>query len=260
MSSGSLIIDNTDSQIQYSLGWQANGSPNEYKRTTSNTQTQGASFTFTFVGTSVTVYGTLDVVTLPNTTYVLDGGTPFPFFGQPQSLIQYQQVFYASPPLPYKTHTLVGSCVDEDAHVIIDYLVEIPLNPPANTSVPPPPSVTPTAHDSKPAPPVAAIVGGVLGSLLLILTILALYLCYYHCQPRGSRSRASFIGARSDIQQRPTFHDDGALFTPSVNQYSEGYDHDDGTSIHRDVAVDDAIHKPSLPPWHQTRVPRSYNM
>ncbi|KAF9502068.1 hypothetical protein BDN71DRAFT_1500219 [Pleurotus eryngii] len=89
MNSRSVIIDNADAQIQYSPGWRANGSPNEYKRTTSNTETRGASFTFKFVGSSVAVYGTLD----SDTTYVLDGGNPkFPFFGQPQPQVQYQQV------------------------------------------------------------------------------------------------------------------------------------------------------------------------
>ena len=50
-----MIIDNADAQVQYSPGWQANGSPNEYKRTTSNTETQGASFTLKFVGMFVNV-------------------------------------------------------------------------------------------------------------------------------------------------------------------------------------------------------------
>lgn len=56
MSSGSLIIDNADAQVLYSPGWKANGSPNEYKHTTSNTETQGAFFTFSFVGKSPPMY------------------------------------------------------------------------------------------------------------------------------------------------------------------------------------------------------------
>lgn len=95
MSTRSVIIDDRDPQIQYSPGWQANGSPNEYQRTTTNTARQGASFTLNFVGTSVAVYGTLDSFSFPNTTY--DGGNPFPFFGKPLPLAQYQQVFFISP-------------------------------------------------------------------------------------------------------------------------------------------------------------------
>ncbi|KAF9502074.1 hypothetical protein BDN71DRAFT_1437505 [Pleurotus eryngii] len=201
MSSRSVIIDNADAQIQYSPGWRANGSPNEYKRTTSNTETRGASFTFKFVGSSVAVYGTLDSATLPNTTYVLDGGNPFPFFGQPQPQVQYQQVFYTSPALPYAEHTLVGSCVDEGGRVVLDYLlIEIPLELPTSTSLPTPTSAVPVTVDSKPAPPTAAIVGGVLGGLLLLMTILASYLWYR--QSRGTIAKTSSAEA-DDVQIQP---------------------------------------------------------
>lgn len=50
MNARSVIIDNADTQIQYSSSWEANGSPNEYKRTTSNTAIKGESFTLKFVG------------------------------------------------------------------------------------------------------------------------------------------------------------------------------------------------------------------
>ncbi|KDQ23739.1 hypothetical protein PLEOSDRAFT_1048347, partial [Pleurotus ostreatus PC15] len=179
MSSGSLIIDNADTQVHYSPGWKANGSPNEYKHTTSNTETQGASFTFNFVGTSVAVYGTLNDITFPNTTYVLDGGNPYPFFGQPAPLVQYQQIFYSSPVLPYGEHTLVGTCTDEGANVILDYLVvEMPLNSATNASSPTPTPTTAVPANPQPTSLTIAIVGGVLGGLLLLMTILALYLCW----------------------------------------------------------------------------------
>ncbi|KDQ23740.1 hypothetical protein PLEOSDRAFT_1108226 [Pleurotus ostreatus PC15] len=206
MSSRSVIIDNADAQVQYSPGWQANGSPNEYKRTTSNTETQGASFTLKFVGTSVAVYGTLDTVSLPNTTYVLDGGNPFPFFGQPQPQIQYQQVFYTSPSLPYAEHTLVGSCANAGGRVILDYfVVEIPLEIPTNTSMPTTTSTVPTTLDSKPTPPTTAIVGGVLGGLLLLMTILASYLWYRQSRGNGrsTDTKPSFMNAEPDAQLRP---------------------------------------------------------
>ncbi|KAL4265541.1 hypothetical protein AB1N83_004072 [Pleurotus pulmonarius] len=203
MSSRTVIIDNADAQIQYSPGWRANGSPNEYKRTTSNTETRGASFTFKFVGSSVAVYGTLDSATLPNTTYVLDGGNPFPFFGQPQSQVQYQQVFYASPALPYAEHTLVGSCADEGGRVILDYLlIEVPVESPTSTTLPTPTSAVPVAVNSKPASPTAAIVGGVLGGLLLLMTILASYLWYR--QSRGTSTKTSSAEAEPDVQVRPS--------------------------------------------------------
>ncbi|KDQ23755.1 hypothetical protein PLEOSDRAFT_1114115 [Pleurotus ostreatus PC15] len=216
MSSRSVIIDNADAQIQYSPGWRASGSPNEYKRTTSNTETRGASFTFKFVGTSVAVYGTLDSVTLPNTTYVLDGGNPFAFFGRPQPRVQYQQVFYTSPALPYAEHTLVGSCADEGGRVILDYLlIEIPLELPTSTSLPTPTSAVPVTVDSKPTPPTTAIVGGVLGGLLLLMTILASYLWYR--QSRGTSGKTSSVDAESDVQIRPLAAPPASTFYPMAS-------------------------------------------
>ncbi len=129
------------------------------------------------------VYGTLDVTTFPNTTYVLDDGDPFPFYGKPKSAIQYQQVFYASPPLPYRGHTLVGSCIDEGGRVILDYfVVEIPQDVPPSQSSPCSQS-TPCVTNSKPT----IITGAVLGGLLLVMTALAFYLWYQ--QSRGTRTK-----------------------------------------------------------------------
>ncbi|KAF7421158.1 hypothetical protein PC9H_011678 [Pleurotus ostreatus] len=260
MSSGSLIIDNADTQVHYSPGWKANGSPNEYKHTTSNTETQGASFTFNFVGTSVAVYGTLNDITFPNTTYVLDGGNPYPFFGQPAPLVQYQQIFYSSPVLPYGEHTLVGTCTDEGANVILDYLVvEMPLNSATNASSPTPTPTTAVPANPQPTSLTIAIVGGVLGGLLLLMTILALYLWYRQFQ--GRRSRTSFMSAEKGMKPRFLSADGGSSVYP-VHQHRGGDDHDedDVETPHHDVVVAVAVHKPPLPLWHQPVPPPSYAM
>ncbi|KAG9217675.1 hypothetical protein CCMSSC00406_0003636 [Pleurotus cornucopiae] len=211
MSTRTLIVDDADTQIQYSPGWRPTGSPNEYKRTTSFTSTQGASFTLNFTGTSVTVYGTLDVTTFPNTTYVLDGGNPFPFFGKPKSAIQYQQVFYASPPLPYRGHTLVGSCADEGGRVILDYfVVEIPQGVPPSQSSP-----------------------CILGGLLLVMTTLAFYL--WHQQTRGIRTKLT-RATESNTQIHPFEASD----MPSSS-----------SNTLPNVSVSVESHKSPLPQWHR---------
>lgn len=266
MSSRSVIIDNADAQVQYSPGWQANGSPNEYKRTTSNTETQGASFTLKFVGTSVAVYGTLDIVSLPNTTYVLDGGNPFPFFGQPQPQIQYQQVFYTSPSLPYAEHTLVGSCANGGGRVVLDYfVVEIPLEIPTNTSMPTTTSTVPTTLDSKPTPPTAAIVGGVLGGLLLLMTILASYLWYRQSRDNGrsTDTKPSFMNAEPDAQIRPLNAPAMASSSYITTRHETPY-HDSEASHQNDVISTIERHKSphvSLQ-WNQSpsQQPPSYSM
>lgn len=50
MDSRTVIVDNADTQITYSPGWKEGGSPNEYKRTTTNAVIEGASFSFNFTG------------------------------------------------------------------------------------------------------------------------------------------------------------------------------------------------------------------
>ncbi|KAL4265536.1 hypothetical protein AB1N83_004079 [Pleurotus pulmonarius] len=176
MYSRSVIVDNADTQITYSPGWKEDGSPNEYKRTTTNAVIEGASFSLNFTGTSITVYGTLNTDSSPNSTYVLDGGEPFPFASNQASSVRYQQIFYASPAVPYKEHTLVGTCVS--GRVILDYFViETPFDSP-HTPLPKPEEPDSPFNQRVPAVPTAAIIGGVLGGLVFLIALLAFYLWY----------------------------------------------------------------------------------
>lgn len=180
-------------------------------------------------------------ITFPNTTYVLDGGNPFPFFGQPEPQVQYQQIFYSSPVLPYGEHTLVGTCTDEGANVILDYLVvEMPLKSATYASSPTPTTTTVVPANPQPTSQSVAIVGGVLGGLLLLMTILASYLWYRQFQ--GSRSRTSFISAEQGMKPR-LLSADGGSTASSIHHCRGGDDHDED-----DVVVAVAVHKPPLPP------------
>ncbi|KAF7421159.1 hypothetical protein PC9H_011679 [Pleurotus ostreatus] len=210
MNARSVIIDNADTQIQYSSSWQVNGSPNEYKGTTSNTARKGESFTIKFVGTSVAVYGTVAAGTPPNSTYTLDGGDLFPFFAQRSTSIRYQQVFYSSPALPFMEHTLVGTCENENegGEVVLDYFViKTPLDFTTNTSS------TPSICDSKPAPPTTIIVGSVLGSFTLLATIFASYLWH-----RGRNPKLMDVSTKSNTTYKPPLHAANSrppIFTPN---------------------------------------------
>ncbi len=63
MNTSSVIIDDTDTQIQYSPGWQQGGSTNEYKDTTTNAETKDAFFELKFIGKpfdSVIIHALID--------------------------------------------------------------------------------------------------------------------------------------------------------------------------------------------------------
>ncbi|KAL4258358.1 hypothetical protein AB1N83_010779 [Pleurotus pulmonarius] len=137
---GIIEVDDRDARIVYSYGWGLGGSPPDYNHTVSTTTTQGAQFTFVFLGTSIGVFGTLAESTFPNTSYTIDDGEPFIFFGEPPPKIRYRQNFFSSPNLTYGEHILVGTCVDEGGLVHLDYLeVETPA-----------PSTTLGSSDSQP--------------------------------------------------------------------------------------------------------------
>lgn len=47
-----IDVDDGDARIMYSYGWSRGGSPPDYNHTISYTTTQGAQFTFVFLGMS----------------------------------------------------------------------------------------------------------------------------------------------------------------------------------------------------------------
>ncbi|KAJ8690516.1 hypothetical protein PTI98_011940 [Pleurotus ostreatus] len=194
------IIDDTDPRIQYSSGWHMDGGPNEYNRTVHATSTAGASFTFSFTGTSVKVLGTLTQEgfngSFPNTTYSLDGTSPIPYAGKPSPRVQYQQIFYQSPAdLPNTKHTLVGTCADQGSLVWIDFFVVTsppsPTTSGASSQTESTVIITTTAtyteyasSSSSSAFPVGAVVGGVIGAMILVLIGLFLFL-WHRRRPRA---------------------------------------------------------------------------
>ncbi|KAF7421018.1 hypothetical protein PC9H_011537 [Pleurotus ostreatus] len=197
------IIDDTDPRIQYSSGWHMDGGPNEYNRTVHATSTAGASFTFSFTGTSVKVLGTLTQEgfngSFPNTTYSLDGTSPIPYAGKPSPRVQYQQIFYQSPAdLPNTKHTLVGTCADQGSLVWIDFFVVTsppsPTTSGASSQTESTVIITTTAtyteyasSSSSSAFPVGAVVGGVIGAMILVLIGLFLFL-WHRRRPRAVTS------------------------------------------------------------------------
>ncbi|KAL4260962.1 hypothetical protein AB1N83_006206 [Pleurotus pulmonarius] len=186
------LVDDADARVRYSAGWQQMGGGNEYNQTTHFTFTAGASFTFTFVGTSVSVFGTIDNLDSegrsPNSTYELDGTTPVVFRGRPVQGVIYQQLFYQSPTLPNMSHTLVGRPADAGSRIFIDFLAV--TAPPATSTTTQATSQSVTSSttssntetatvaagsgSSSSSTNVGAIVGGVVGGLAALAILLIL--------------------------------------------------------------------------------------
>ncbi|KAF7416110.1 hypothetical protein PC9H_002370 [Pleurotus ostreatus] len=112
------IIDDSDLQIQYSVGWRRGGRDDEFNTTTTLTSTANASFTLNFVGTSISVFGTVDGHN--NSTYEIDEGGPWDFSKDTKGQRKPGILFYESPTLPLQKHKLVGTNINKK--IILDYL------------------------------------------------------------------------------------------------------------------------------------------
>ncbi|KAJ7727582.1 hypothetical protein B0H16DRAFT_250922 [Mycena metata] len=110
MSSNVVIVDDRDPAITYTGSWSQAGASSEFDGTTTCSTTQGTSASYTFVGTSVTVYATIAAKDPPDAamSFELDKTTTGTFV--PPSGATYDihhQPVWASPVLEDGTHTLV---------------------------------------------------------------------------------------------------------------------------------------------------------
>ncbi|KAK7049176.1 hypothetical protein R3P38DRAFT_3620876 [Favolaschia claudopus] len=113
MTTHAAVVDDRDPTIAYSGSWGRAGSLEEFDGTTTFSTGQGASATFPFVGTSVTVYGTIgarNITTQPTWTFTVDGsllGTFTPTQGMTADV--HHQALWTSPSLSLNdgTHNLV---------------------------------------------------------------------------------------------------------------------------------------------------------
>jgi len=181
------IIDDQDlSKVVYNGTWVKGGSVYEYDNTVASSTTVGDSFTVTFKGTSIGVYGTIDATSGGViTSYSIDGGTPTKATAQAAPTDTFRQQFWSSSEFSLAVHKLHVTMVKVNNNpqpgegtVWFDYFYvtdptitsTMPLTP-SSTS----PTITNTAHQSA---PVGAIVGSILGGLSLVLAIVLVFLFY----------------------------------------------------------------------------------
>jgi len=166
-----LVYDDRDNSISYTGIWVQGGGPAEYRGTTSFVTNPGATASLTFVGSGVSVYGTVSPhgsLYPPPCSYSIDGDSGTTLTATATNSTQYQLLFFQSPELTTGNHTLVITIIIEGVAqeaFFLDFFEVTPL--PIATAFPLPSSTTsPLPSTSK--PPVGPIIGGVLGALALL--------------------------------------------------------------------------------------------
>ncbi|KAJ7185332.1 hypothetical protein C8R46DRAFT_1060162 [Mycena filopes] len=128
MSSNVVIVDDRDAGVKYTGSWSQAGSSTEFDGTTTCSSTQGTSASFTFVGSSVSVYGTVAAKNPPDAamSFAVDKtvtGTFTPPSGMTADV--HHQTLWASPALGNGTHTLVITQTQAQTACVLflDYLM-----------------------------------------------------------------------------------------------------------------------------------------
>ncbi|KAF5360318.1 hypothetical protein D9758_009120 [Tetrapyrgos nigripes] len=205
-----IAIDDRNTQaVSYTGDWIQGGTEHEHAGTVTSSTTVGDSFTVTFIGTSIAVFGRYDPSSAGVVvSYALD--TPMSSnITTPSTAIEaYQQKFYESERLQQKKHTLTVTMVkvnkipsnsngDQGGTVWFDYFdvqgtpasapQEVGSSGNGNSKSP---SETESSKGSKGASQklVGAIVGGVIGGIaFLVLAILLGWILYRRLKRRRPR-------------------------------------------------------------------------
>ncbi|TFK22265.1 hypothetical protein FA15DRAFT_44751 [Coprinopsis marcescibilis] len=192
MSSRSRRIDDRNMSVQYLPldGWSEGGVVEEFETTTTFPSVPGATARIRFRGTGIGVYGTIassfDNNTRPLSLYTVDDDstTETPFRGEQQiSNPRYGINFYQILSLPRRDHTLTITHVE--GQLYIDYFEiygeELASPLPTGTQF-----NSPSGNDASLSRdfPVGTIIGGVLGSLCLI--IIAIFGLFFLRRQRAS--------------------------------------------------------------------------
>jgi len=199
-----LFVDDRDSAVHYSSGWESAGTaPEEYNGTTSYASLPGQTATLIFRGTMVAVYGTigaaLSATTIPpQTSYSVDGGDPVIYTETMTSSLQYRQLFYQSLQLSDSQHKLVITNLLDAPRFFLDYFIvttaDTPTSASSGTALLAPSGSAALAdtasHNRK------VVVGGticaVVGCVLLLLAVV-LVLRRRHKAPRSEGAISRFL-------------------------------------------------------------------
>ncbi|KAF8153254.1 hypothetical protein B0H34DRAFT_800478 [Crassisporium funariophilum] len=165
-----FTIDDRDQSISYSVGqWVQKGMAKEFKSSTTETWTAGATAQLSFYGTNISVWGTIGIKgPAAESMYSIDQGVPATFTGtQIPKTTQYQQQFFQSEQLSLTNHTLIITNLIDDDELYLDYILVGLPGPSASQTVSTAASVTPSSSSVMPLPSLPSVSGerGVTGSI-----------------------------------------------------------------------------------------------
>ncbi|EAU85417.1 hypothetical protein CC1G_07111 [Coprinopsis cinerea okayama7 len=178
-----LTFDDTDPAISYLGDWEPAGGPDEYESTTIWTNTPGASAQITFMGTGISVFGTItrqDLFSAPISRYQLDNDSSMAaqYIGQQTVDAQYRVRFFSVTSLKPGVHTLTITNESDKGQLFLDYFEVRGLDSSGTGILSSRPSDTPlpSSFSDSGNDMLGAIVGGTLGGLALVcLTVVILF-------------------------------------------------------------------------------------
>ncbi|KAJ7038033.1 hypothetical protein C8F04DRAFT_1091137 [Mycena alexandri] len=183
---GPYFIDDSDPSITYGASWTPAGSEYDFLHSTHGSTAVGATFSYTFQGKQISLYGDLNNGGLPSASISIDKGPPVSYVAPVQpTTVTSNNLFFNSGDIAEGTHTVVFTL--QNANTLwLDYFLVTPNSPgfsPSSSAASAPSSSSSSESLGSNAPskkhtPIGAIVGAVIGVLALAaLTILLLFFC-----------------------------------------------------------------------------------
>ncbi|KAF7341843.1 hypothetical protein MSAN_02039800 [Mycena sanguinolenta] len=175
-----FFIDDRDPQVTYTPAWRQFGSDPDFDHTSQASTSVGDFYTLPFQGRGIKIYGGMTSMT-ENASIVLDGGLPT-FWVPPATATQTNNFMYDSGSIPPGNHTLVVTATS-DQSVWADYWLVTP-NPvgfvetsssSVSSSAPTSSGSSQTQTSHKKSTPIGAIVGPVVGVLVLAALVAVIF-------------------------------------------------------------------------------------
>ncbi|KAJ6457570.1 hypothetical protein DFH09DRAFT_1232789 [Mycena vulgaris] len=123
-----VIVDDSDPLIRYAGSWSGAGSNVEFNKTTKVSRVQGSTATFSFVGTSIVVYGSVGPSDLnsplPSMSFSVDGSVIGSYTAPDLTSSIHHEALWASPTMKTGSHTLVitQTAAQAGAVIFLDYI------------------------------------------------------------------------------------------------------------------------------------------